>query len=178
MILNIGCGGRPGDKRADYGDVRIDIEEFPNVTHVLDAHRLPLHWSNKFDGVVCETALEHFDSPIQALSEMARVMRSDGSMEIIVPNVYFWRRLVKNWRPHYGVMKKAENIPDHKQAWDVIEMRNLARQVGLDVVACEFLDWLPEKTRPPGTLLGKALVGLFPHFMRKTEVRYTLARAP
>ena len=58
MILNIGCGGRKGDKDIWYGDYRIDLENFPNVTHVMDAHFLPDIWTDMFDEVVCNVALD------------------------------------------------------------------------------------------------------------------------
>ena len=177
MILNVGCGGRPGDKRASYGDVRIDIEEFPNATHVMDVHDLPQGWTCRFDEVVCEIALEHFNSPIRAMREMTRVMKADARLTIVVPNLYFWRRMWKNWKPQYDFMRAPINPPDHKQAWDVIEIRNLAIQCGLNIVSHDYLDWAPGRKRPPGTALGKLLYLFLPHFMTTTEVRFILLKA-
>ena len=174
MILNVGCGGRPGDRRASYGDVRIDIEEFPNVTHVMDVHNLPRGWTCRFDEVVCEIALEHFDSPKKAMLEMARVLKPGGRLIIVVPNVYFWRRIYKNWRPNYDAMRTPINPPSHNQAWDIIEMRNLIIQCGLEITRQEFVDWAIGKKRPPGSTLGKLLYHFLPHFMTTTEVRFIL----
>lgn len=162
--------------RANYGDVRIDVKAFPNVTDILDVHDLPGEWDNRFDEVVCEIALEHFDSPIVAMREMARVMKPCGRLTLVVPNVYFWRRIWKNWRPRYDVMKAPINPPDHKQAWDVIEMRNLAIQCGLEIISHDYLDWSPDRKRPPGSVPGKFLYLFLPRFMTKTEVRFILVK--
>lgn len=174
MILNVGCGGRPGDMRAGYGDVRIDIEAFPNVTHVLDVHDLPPEWDGRFDEVVCEIALEHFESPIVAMRNMARVMKPQGRLIIVVPNLYFWRRIWKNWKPNYDAMRAPTSHPSHNQAWDVIEIRNLTIQCGLTIISHDYLDWAPGRKRSPGTVLGKLLYRCLPHFMTTTEVRFTL----
>ena len=175
MILNVGCGGRPGDRRASYGDVRIDIEEFPNVTDIMDAHDLPREWEGKFTVVVCETALEHFTNPHRALSEMARVLAPWGLIKIVVPNLHYWRRIFRNYKTDYDILRNtATKPPDHKQGWDLIEMRNLAFQCGLMIVSHEFLDWLPEKKRAPTKVWKRWVVRRLPHFMRMTEVRFTL----
>lgn len=176
MILNVGCGGRPGDKRADYGDVRIDILPFPNVTNVLDIHELPEDWTGWFSEIVCETALEHFDNPKKALSEMVRVLAPEGRIIIVVPNLHYWRRLRRSFNPNYATLRNAENPPEHKQGWDLVEMRNLAVQVGLAIVSCSFIDWLPEKKRDPRPLFGRLFVWLLPEFLKRTEIRFVLTR--
>ena len=174
MILNVGCGGRPGDKRASYGDVRIDVKEFPNVTHVMDVHVLPPAWEGRFIEIVCETALEHFESPRRALSGMARVLAPGGRIIVVVPNVHYWRRLYRSYRADLDVLNGVTNPPDHKQAWDLVEMRNLAVQCGLVITSYDFLDWLPEKKRAPILAWKRWIVRRLPHFMRMTEVRFIL----
>jgi SAM-dependent methyltransferase len=163
----------------NYGDVRIDVKEFPNVTHILDVHNLPWSWAGKYIEVVCLTALEHFHNPYIALSEMARVLAPGGRIIIVVPNVHYWRRLFRSYRADLDVLNGATNPPDHKQAWDLVEMRNLAVQCGLVILGYDFLDWLPEKKRAPTLAWKRWIVRRLPHFMRMTEVRFTLmARAP
>lgn len=176
LILNIGCGGRSGDKMAHYGDIRVDIESFPNVTHIIDAHKLPEEWTGKFIEVVCFTALEHFENPYKALGEMVRVLDKKGSIIIVVPNVHYWRRIWRSYSPRFDVLRKPVNPPDHKQAWDLIEIRNLAIQFNLYLTDIEFLDWLPDKKYPPKIFLGKYLVKFLPKFMKKTEVKFTLRK--
>lgn len=176
MILNVGCGGRPGDKMVDYGDVRIDIVDFPNLTHIMDAHRLPEDWAGRFDKVACYTALEHFDSPVMALREMARVLKPDGFIEIVVPNLHYWRRVFRNGRPKYDELRNSRNPPSHKSGWDLVEMRNLAVQCGLIITRHYFLDWLPERKRDPRPWWAKMLINFLPDYLRMTEVRFILMR--
>lgn len=176
MILNVGCGGRPGDQRADYGDVRIDIKEFPNVTNVMDAHELPESWTGIFSEVVCETALEHFDNPKKALREMKRVLTPNGRIIIVVPNLHYWRRLLRDLKPRYDDLRTAENPPSHNQGWDIMEMRNLTAQCGLVILSQDFLDWLPERKRASRRLIGKLFVWLLPPCFKRTEVRFELLK--
>ncbi len=176
MILNVGCGGRPGDKRADYGDVRIDIAPFPNVTDIMDAHDLPESWTGMFSEVVCETALEHFRSPIMALAEMVRVLSPNGRIMIVVPNLHYWRRLLRSLKPRYDDLRTAENPPSHYQGWDLVEMRNLASQCGLVILRQNFIDWLPDKKRNPRPWWGRLFVWLLPPCFRRTEVRFEMLK--
>ena len=176
LILNVGCGGRPNDKRADYGDVRIDIVQFPNVTNIIDAHELPESWTGMFSEVVCETALEHMISPITALKEMTRVLSPNGRLVIVVPNLHFWRRLRRGLWERYDDLRTPSSPPDHKQGWDLIEMRNLAVQCGLVILSQEFIDWLPERKRAPRPLLGKFFVWLLPPCFKRTEVRFVMLK--
>ena len=177
MILNIGCGGRKGDRDIWYGDYRIDLENYPNVTHVMDAHFLPDIWTDMFDEVVCNIALEHFYNPFKAIGEMKRVLKPTGILKIVVPNVFYWRRIRKAIpvRIAYNHLNESTNIPVHNQAWDLIEMRNLVRQHGLKIINVEYLDWLKDKKIPPSSLLHKIIVYFFlPRMFKVTEVRFTM----
>lgn len=66
MILNVGCGGRSYDKVCYFGDVRIDVERFPSVMTLMDAHSLAFK-NSIFDKIVCFEVLEQLDSPIRDL---------------------------------------------------------------------------------------------------------------
>ena len=179
MILNVGCGGRPHDKNFYYGDVRIDIEEFPNVTHLMDAHNLPEEWSEMFSHVECDTALEHVDTPIQVLREMTRVLAPGGTMTIIVPNVMFWRRIVRNYKCQLAMLNAldSEIFPDHKAAWDLIEFNNFIKQVpGLKIESVDYLDWQPEFKRASNKLIVKLLDRYMPKMFRHVEIKYNLKK--
>ncbi len=178
LILNVGCGGREHDKQIWYGDDRIDILPFRNVTQVMDVYELPDDWSEKYSRIVCYTALEHLDSPIVALRNMIRVLKVDGLLELVVPNVYYWRRIYRNYRQRLEMLNKSNPIklPDHKQAWDIIEMTNLMKQVGLEFVAVEYLDWQPEWRRRTGSIFGKLLDMVLPPMFNTIEVKFTLRK--
>lgn len=178
LILNAGCGGREHDKQIWYGDHRIDTLPFRNVTHVLDIHKLPSEWTEKYTKVVCYTTLEHLDSPIIALRNMVRVLKNQGILIIIVPNVYYWRRIFRNWDKRLDLLNKSDpsKLPDHKQAWDLIDLNNMIRQVGLDFVSVEYLDWQPEWRRKTGNLAGWILDRFLPPMFNTIETKFTLKK--
>jgi ubiquinone/menaquinone biosynthesis C-methylase UbiE len=175
-ILNVGCGGREGDNYIWYGDVRLDIVKFDNVTHVGDAHDLPFE-DKMFDRVVCYVSLEHFISPFTALCEMVRVLKDDGEIEIVVPNLYHYNRINSNYRKRIDLYNKADKtkLPDHKQSWDIIEIRNLMKQLGLILVSVDYLNWI-EKFVPRHKLKYRILNYILPDLFTKTEVLYVLCR--
>jgi len=179
MKLNLGCGGRLHDKMIYYGDVRVDIEHFPNVTDVMDIHQLPEEWTEKFSEVKIWTTLEHVDTPIQVLREATRVLKPDGTLEIIVPNVHYWRRIYRNYKCRLDILNKADpaKLPDHKQAWDLIELNNFTKQVpGLIIEKVDYLDWQPEWKRQTGALIGPLLDHFLPPIFTHIEVRYLLRK--
>lgn len=68
-----------------------------------DAGRLPFD-DGSFDVVVCIEVLEHLFAPLDAVREMARVLRPGGLLIVTVPNVAYWRRrvdmvLLGRWNP-------------------------------------------------------------------------------
>ncbi len=53
----------------------------------MDAHRLPFR-AGSFDAAVASQVLEHLHSPAVALSELTRVLRTDGMMLVALPFLY------------------------------------------------------------------------------------------
>lgn len=178
LILNVGCGGREHDKQIWYGDDRIDILPFRNATHLMDVNELPLSWTGKYTKVVCHTTLEHVDNPIGALRHMVRVLTAQGLLELVVPNVYYWRRIYRNWRQRLELLNQSdpEKLPDHKQAWDIIELNNLIKQIGLEFVSVEYLDWQPEWRRKTGSIFGLLLDAILPPMFNRIEAKFTLKK--
>jgi SAM-dependent methyltransferase len=168
MILNVGCGGRKNDKACFLGDVRIDVRRFPSVMVLIDAHSLAFR-DSVFDQILCFEVLEHLDSPVRALKEFRRVLKDDGIVVITVPNVWYWRRIVRALFGRYGVLSKTA---DHKQAWDIHEFRSLAYQAEFRVNEVEWLDWYPKAKLKLG-LMDKILRFLpqicFTHVMFKVK---------
>ncbi|MGC8933372.1 MAG: methyltransferase domain-containing protein [Candidatus Methanodesulfokora sp.] len=170
-VLNIGCGG-PTSKRAFYGDIRVDIREFPNVTAVMDAHKLAFR-DNSFRKIVAYEVLEHLESPIEALREMKRVLSDGGILEITIPNVWYWRLLLACW---LGTLRPKNLDTDHKQIWDIYTFQLLAKQVGLDCYEIKWLDWYGfPKSRKYGRI--EPIVGMFlPRHLRHTHVLFRLKK--
>jgi predicted SAM-dependent methyltransferase len=174
--LNIGCGGREGDKFIWYGHVRLDIEWFPNVTHVGDAHDLPFE-DKTFDLIVCYVTLEHLYNPFKAVSEMIRVLKDNGMIKIVIPNVHHWRRIYKNYQCRIDLINKSDlnKLPDHKQAWDLVEIRNLVRHLGLVLISVKYLNWIDEFV-PNKSFKHKIINYILPNLFTHTEVEYVLCK--
>jgi predicted SAM-dependent methyltransferase len=143
MILNVGCGGRPDDKACFFGDVRVDVARFPSVMVLMDAHFLGFR-NSVFDKIACFEVLEHLDSPIRALKEFKRVLKADGEIMISVPNVWYWRRILRALFERRKIFCEHPEI-DHKQAWDIYEFHNLVNQAGLKIVDVKWLNWYSRK---------------------------------
>jgi SAM-dependent methyltransferase len=179
MILNVGCGGRPYDKACYFGDVRIDVSMVPPVMILMDAHFLGFR-DSVFEKVVCFEVVEHLDSHIRALKEFQRVFKEDGEIIISVPNVWYWRRILRILIKRRDVFNEIPTA-DHKQAWDVYEFHKLAHQVGLKVTDVKWLDWYP-KPKLKLSLLDRILRFLpqicFTHVMFKlkaiTKTQYAI----
>lgn len=136
-LLDIGCADGyflkkvadllPGTKT--YG---VDVSEkliragrlrYPKINFVVaDAHALPFK-DNQFDLVLSTESLEHFLSPLEALSEMKRVIRPQGKIiiELDSGSLLFkfvfgvWVRFLKGriWRSahiHSFNIQKLENL--------------------------------------------------------------------
>ncbi|MDI6690815.1 MAG: methyltransferase domain-containing protein [Candidatus Bathyarchaeota archaeon] len=150
MILNVGCGGRSADKACYFGDVRVDVKRFPAVTILMDAHFLAFK-DSVFDRIVCFEVLEHLDSPFSALKEFKRVLKHNGDVIISVPNVWYWRRVLRFLLKKHKVFDEFPDA-DHKQAWDVFEFCSLAYQAGFKVTDVKFVNWYPKGKRKLGIL--------------------------
>lgn len=154
MILNVGCGGRPTERNCWLGDVRLDRERLPPVNMVADAHHLPFR-NHVFSGIVCFEVLEHLDSPVAAIREMARVLTNPhGSLFVTVPNPYYFK----------NSNHEVPQTSDHKQAWDAKTFQLLCYQGGLKVIRHAYLNYYAWKRRHP--ILGR----LFPKFFRHHQL--------
>ena len=81
-ILIVG-GGTPGQSMDDlYNDPKIELVSFDiyasdTVQFVADAHNMPLA-DDIFDAVIIQAVLEHVLDPVKVVSEIHRVLKSDG----------------------------------------------------------------------------------------------------
>lgn len=78
---------------------------------VADVHSLPFR-SGIFDRVICFAAFPHFFDPGEALSEMARVLKSDGAVrgELIIAHLLSRQELAEHHAKHPEVM--SHRLPD------------------------------------------------------------------
>lgn len=92
-VLNVGGGPR----RYTEHEVSVNIDSFPNVDVVGDAHNLPFA-SDSFDSAFCVSVLEHVYSPEQVTAEMIRVLRPGGLLYAEVPFVFFFHGYPNDFR--------------------------------------------------------------------------------
>lgn len=64
--------------------IKVDIAPFAGVRIVADAMRLPFK-DNSCDAVVCESSLEHFKKPEDAVREFRRILKPGGLVYVTVP---------------------------------------------------------------------------------------------
>lgn len=80
-VLVIGGGqlGQGADSlmQAELEIVESDVYISPRVDVVCDGHNLPFA-DESFDGIVLQAVLEHVADPLQVVSEVHRVLRTDG----------------------------------------------------------------------------------------------------
>ena len=100
-LLNHGCSYEGVDVSAPAVAEAIGLGL--QAQRIDDASTLPFA-DRSFDVVVCVEVLEHLFSPLEAVGEMARVLRPGGLLIVTVPNVAYWRRrldffLLGRWNP-------------------------------------------------------------------------------
>lgn len=96
MIIDIGCGD---NKKAD---IRVDIRKTSSVNILADARKLPFR-AESFDYVYSSDVIEHFSHREvgSVLAEWARVLKSQGTLEIKCPDLRaraFLFFLIPNWK--------------------------------------------------------------------------------
>ena len=86
-ILHVGCGQQPLPEWLDGREVRLDID--PNVSPDIIAPMTDLGDIGLFDAIYTSHALEHLypHDVKKCLSEFMRVIKNDGAVIIIVPDL-------------------------------------------------------------------------------------------
>lgn len=112
LCLSIGGGpGRPSPKL-----VNLNIEPFPSVDVVADAHILP-YADESVDAIYCEAVLEHLYDPHLAVTEMNRVLKSGGKVVAITPFL----------QPYHG-------YPHHYQNFTLKGHTHLFKSEGFEIL--------------------------------------------
>jgi len=98
-VLNIAAGGwqvpkqlLTNPKLGKY--VTFDKKYYGNSKNPVDkygdVHDMPEDWTNRWDCVICNQAIECFENPFQAMKEIHRVLKSNGTLYIDAPMNYRW----------------------------------------------------------------------------------------
>ncbi|HTY18435.1 MAG TPA: methyltransferase domain-containing protein [Myxococcota bacterium] len=103
--------------------------------------------SERFDGVVCKGAIDHFDRPAEAIAEMARVTRTGGRVVLAIANFESLAcrlaRLTDRWREPPRRGRRHYDVPaDHFTRYDLSLMREqAARSLEVETVCGISLGW-------------------------------------
>ena len=116
----------------------MDINRNSRCTLVADAHYLPFK-PGSFTHVVLFEVLEHLRCPFDALHEIGRVLSQKGSVLLSVPNVMFYRVILR-----WLLKNKITVCAGHISGWTSAELQNLLTKTGFVVVKSGFNDrpWL------------------------------------
>jgi len=169
-------GAEPSGRMTDLARMIAEKSDVPEPLWVRSwSDALPFA-DGSFDAVFCKGAIDHFDQPRQAISEMARVTKGDGRVVLAIANFesvscriarsldaarerWFGDALPRG-RRHYDVPH------DHFTRYELDLMREQASEfVELDIVeGCSMAWGLPGWSRTvqrlPGALADAALQGL------------------
>ncbi len=116
---------------------------------VGDIHDLPFE-DDSIDAILCLAVLEHVENPIQAMSEMRRVLKPGGKLLLYVPFLYYYHAYEgyygDYWRFTYDTMKnfakpfsKSEMTPVRLPIETLIRLTPLGRY-HFFISATRFLD--------------------------------------
>ncbi|HEY9688068.1 MAG TPA: methyltransferase domain-containing protein [Coleofasciculaceae cyanobacterium] len=106
-VLSIGAGVL----RLKGNVTHLDYELYPHLEVVGDAQHLPFP-ENSFDGVVCETLLEHVLEPEQVIAEMLRVLKPGGKCYVMMPFMYGFHAAPSDYQrfTHRGLLHRTRDF--------------------------------------------------------------------
>jgi len=141
LTLDIGCGYAEHHVPSKKADIKLDLVK-GKANFIADAHHLPFR-PESFSKVMMYEVIEHLENPKQALSEIHRVLKKEGILELTTPNImfignYFW----------WILNPKKTEIKDHIYAWRMSELRNLIELARLKITLASFVDshyWRPAR---------------------------------
>lgn len=98
-VLNVASGNWPVPKQlltnpgiTSY--LTYDKEDYGNSKNSVDMHgdvyNMPPEWTNSWDCVICNQAIECFEKPFAAMDEMYRIIKPGGILLIDGPFNYRW----------------------------------------------------------------------------------------
>lgn len=121
-VLNLGCGQ---DVRPNEWNV--DIVELDGVDEVVDLDEYPWPWeSSSWERIRTRHVLEHLDSPMQAVDEIARVLAPGGEWTLVYPightrfedptHQNFW-----NYNTAEALVGRREHSHEHSSGFRLID---------------------------------------------------------
>lgn len=114
-LLDVGCGNKPYQlimqaEKYTGADVSLSPHDQDKFDIVFDGLNIPLN-NNNFDSVLCTEVLEHSDDPVKLMSEIYRVLKTNGHAFITAPMFIEHHEVPYDFRrfTYYGMKKIAED---------------------------------------------------------------------
>jgi len=104
--LDLGAGKQP--KAA----LSLDLSKKCRPNIVADIQQLPLR-SESVSSIICSHTIEHAKESKEAMSEIRRILRKNGTLILFVPDdeSMFWRIIRPLWSVYYQRAVSSENSP-------------------------------------------------------------------
>jgi 2-polyprenyl-3-methyl-5-hydroxy-6-metoxy-1,4-benzoquinol methylase len=84
--------------------------------------------SNFFDVIVMYHTLEHLTDPLTVLKEVKRILKNDGLVNISVPNVSCWERILQGKK--WGTFE----LPSHLYCFSPLTLQKLLQKAGFKII--------------------------------------------
>lgn len=139
LSLDVGCGWEKGHIKR--GDIGLDLNR--GICDLLgDAQYLPFT-DGVFDGCYAYALLEHVDNPIKVLTEIHRVLKPDGWLNILLPTDsrlkldYITRILNFDFK---GVLRQYRAIRAGEHKWQFSEafIKDLLTSLGFHIKDLQY----------------------------------------
>ena len=133
--------------------IRIAKKECPAATYILSVGESLSFQKASFDAITCLGSLEHFLDIKKAIGEMLQVIRPDGILYILVPNLFWYKDILSVL---FTGDKKDRNQTQERFA-SLGEWRRTLEEAGLQIKAVEkyngvakyaFKQWLKDLLVP------------------------------
>lgn len=148
-VLDFGCGTGGLLSRLDCLR-RVGVEIGEAAAEEARANGLEVHSTlseldeNSVDVAISFHAIEHVQTPVEVLREIARVTKPDGLVRLIVPGENPLDPRQGSWQP---------NADMHLYTWTPLNFGNLAAVAGMSAIRAEIAP-MPTASRLVGLLRG------------------------
>lgn len=156
-VLDAGCGAARGCSReSPWKEMFIvGIDKDPAVTKnpfcneklVCDISTLPFD-DNSFDLIHCRWVLEHLEEPLKVFREFMRVLKPEGRLLALTPNIFHYATitawLTPHWFHRWWCSDGEEPFRTYYRANSVFAIRHLCMKTGFHIQRIELIEGVPQ----------------------------------
>lgn len=154
-VLDVGCGtGVAAAQLKESGHIVDGItwneEEARQASAscrdvmVLDLEKgIPGKTSQSYDAVICSHILEHIAYPQKLISDIHDLLVSNGTLIVVIPNLFFWRDRLKLLRGRWQYTLSGTFDYTHLRWYTVDTMKDFLGSHGFVITHFEAHGWVP-----------------------------------